>query len=125
MREGWTVIELIFIIVILGLLAGIALPRLASTRDDAKLSVVVHNMNVCIRDAEAYYTATGHDYNATSHPEACNPNNTICNNLTYSINGMDFNVTTNPTAENFCTDIDEVGGHLARSYSFGGQGIKR
>ncbi len=31
-------IELIFVIVIIGILAAVAIPRLAATRDDAKIS---------------------------------------------------------------------------------------
>ena len=125
MRAGWTLIELIFIMVVIGLLAGIAIKKLAVTRDDAKLSTVVSNMAICITDASAHYTATHRDYNATNHPHSCDKNATICYNIVYSVNGEDFNVTTNPTAANYCTDIDYVGGHLAKSYDFGGQTIKR
>ena len=50
MRAGWTVIELIFVIIIIGYLATIAIGRLATTRDDAKLSATVSNMLICIQD---------------------------------------------------------------------------
>ena len=125
MRDAWTIIELIFVIIIIGLLAGLALPKLAATRDDAKLSVTVHNMAVCIKDAQSYYTVTGNDYTTTSHPDACNLDNTKCYDFDYSINGIDFNVTTNAIRETYCSDIENVGGHLSGSYDFGGQGIKR
>jgi len=125
MRAGWTVIELIFIIIVIGILAAMALPKLASTRDDAKLAVTVHNMSVCILDVQTYYTATGIDYTPTTHPVTCDLDNTACYNINYSINGNDFNVTTNATREPYCADIENVGGHLAGSYDFGGQGITR
>ena len=125
MRHGWTVIELIFIIIIIGILAAVAIGKLSITRDDAKLSTNVANMSICITDASAYYTATGKDFTEEDHSYACDKNNTKCYDIVYSVNGKDFNVTTNPTRESYCTDIDNVGGHLAKSYNFGGKGIKR
>lgn len=37
-RKAFTMIELIFVIVVLGILAAIAIPRLAVTRDDAQIT---------------------------------------------------------------------------------------
>lgn len=37
-RTAFTMIELVFVIVILGILAAIAIPRLAATRDDAQIA---------------------------------------------------------------------------------------
>ena len=34
-KKAFTMIELVFVIVILGILAGVALPKLSVTRDDA------------------------------------------------------------------------------------------
>ena len=41
MKKAFTMIELIFVIVIIGILATIAIPRFAATRDDAKISKLV------------------------------------------------------------------------------------
>ena len=49
-------IELIFVIVILGILASVAIPRLAATREDAEISAAVANLRTLISDASAYYT---------------------------------------------------------------------
>ena len=59
MKKGFTMIELIFVIVILGILASVAIPRLASTRTDAEISATVANIRTLISDAAAYYAVKG------------------------------------------------------------------
>ena len=39
-KKAFTMIELIFVIVIIGILASVVIPRLAVTRDDAKVSIL-------------------------------------------------------------------------------------
>jgi len=58
-RSGFTMIELIFVIVILGILASVAIPKLAATRDDAKLVSAATAVGVAISEITAYYTAKG------------------------------------------------------------------
>lgn len=38
MKKGFSLIELVFVIVILGILAGVAIPRLTATREDAQIA---------------------------------------------------------------------------------------
>ena len=58
MRAGWTLIELIFVIIIIAILGSIAIKSLSVTRDDAKLSADVSNMNVCLKDMNNILGAT-------------------------------------------------------------------
>ena len=52
-------IELIFVIVILGILASVAIPRLAGTRTDAEVATAVANLRTILSDASGYYVARG------------------------------------------------------------------
>lgn len=59
MKKGFTMIELIFVIVILGILAAVAIPKLAATRDDAEISKTASNIQTLISDLGSYYTSQG------------------------------------------------------------------
>ncbi len=92
MRQGFTMIELIFVIVIIGILAVIAIPRLNATRDDAKIATALQNVSTCLQDTGSAYTATGVENNNTA---ACknlkcftvDVNSTTDNNNTTNIDG--------------------------------------
>ena len=72
MKKGFTMIELIFVIVILGILASVAVPRLAGTKADAEESAAVANLRTLISDANTYYVATGEIPDATTWSQITN-----------------------------------------------------
>jgi general secretion pathway protein G len=59
MRKAFTMIELVFVIVILGILASFAIPKLAATRDDAEVLTGIQGVNGLITDIATYYTSHG------------------------------------------------------------------
>ena len=59
-------IELIFVIVIIGILTVIAIPKLSVTRDDAKVAVELNNIANCIEDIAYSYTSHAEESNSSS-----------------------------------------------------------
>jgi type II secretory pathway pseudopilin PulG len=58
-KRAITMIELIFTIVIIGILSAISLPKLASTMDDAKVTQCIEQVTLYMRDISNYYTSQG------------------------------------------------------------------
>ena len=94
MKSAFTMIELIFVIVIIGILAAVAIPKLAATRDDAKISNIIANTRTALGDMGTFYTSqgpNGWENNASvstvtsvpfMHTSACTPLNTADVNTT-------------------------------------------
>lgn len=59
MRAGFSFIELIFVVVILGVLAIIAIPKLNANRDDAKVSALAMQIGTGIQEIANYSVSRG------------------------------------------------------------------
>ena len=54
MKKAFTMIELIFTLVVIGILVAIALPKLMATRDDAKISAMAYNVAMIADEIGGY-----------------------------------------------------------------------
>lgn len=59
LSPAFTMIELIFVIVILGILAGVAIPKISATRNDAFISKTAYNIMLGATEIASYATAQG------------------------------------------------------------------
>ena len=59
MKKAFTMIELILVIVVIGVLAAIATPRISATRDDAVLVKTMAEIRTAIEEINAYYISQG------------------------------------------------------------------
>ncbi|ELW2328688.1 prepilin-type N-terminal cleavage/methylation domain-containing protein [Campylobacter jejuni] len=60
MKKAFTILELVFVIVILGILAAIALPKMSSSKDEAEVSKSLNNLKTLINDISIYTLKNDH-----------------------------------------------------------------
>ncbi|TLD82699.1 type II secretion system protein [Helicobacter sp. MIT 11-5569] len=58
-KKAFTMLELVFILVILGILAAVAIPKISASRDDAKLVALKSDINTLKTAFPAYFLAQG------------------------------------------------------------------
>ena len=140
-RAGFTMIELIFVIVILGILAAVAIPKLAATRTDAEVSKGATDLATLVSDMGSYYTSQGTfaampsmtnvvtDTLAAGAADASSTNfhagNAACVLITFN-DVSDGNVTLSNVAANTtaaCVGVQNLASDLIKEQIFGGQGV--
>ena len=61
MRQAFTMIELIFVIVIIGVLSAVAIPKLTANRTSAEAAMCEYAVSKFSRELVNYYTLRGHE----------------------------------------------------------------
>ena len=59
MKSAFSLVELVFVIVIVGILVGVALPRLQASRDDALVVAAKQDLKTALSDVIAYNLTQG------------------------------------------------------------------
>ncbi|MBA1438546.1 MAG: prepilin-type N-terminal cleavage/methylation domain-containing protein [Epsilonproteobacteria bacterium] len=144
-RAGFTMIELIFVIVILGILAAVAIPKLSATRDDANIAKMATNAATAVSDIGAYYTSQGSFANwssMTNVPLETSAGTPITsttaastrvlltdgtnNCLTFDLNSTGGSLTVAAPGTligNICTTVKSKVANLLKTHTFGGTGV--
>ena len=148
-RAGFTMIELIFVIVILGILAAVAIPKLAATRTDAQVAKLSTNAATIVSDYGAKYTARG-DFNAstiwsdiTNVPTetalgtatvvgtttlasavSISDGNELCVTFTPTSGSENILTVTTPGTGTVCAAVALKVANLEKAHDFGGTGVK-
>ncbi len=102
-KKAFTMIELILVIIIIGILAAIAIPKLTATRDDAEVVAIIANVRTVLGNFGTYYTTKGPiGWKSAKVVSATNVFlETSCGNL------VSMGTELSPTEFVFCSDTKE------------------
>jgi len=142
-RAGFTMIELIFVIVILGILAAVAIPKLAATRTDASVAKISTNAASLVAELGSFYTAQGTfegkdtaditnivlstsqsslaDGDTITLPD---DNNNTCITITFNdVADGNITVAADATTSNVCKGVEAATTSLQKTVVFGGSNV--
>ena len=92
MKKAFTMIELIFVIVIIGILASVAIPKLVANRDDATATICITTARQFIQEVALYYTVNGNFTNISvmSNIPVDNTERGFASDIDMSVNSAQF-----------------------------------
>jgi len=107
-RQAFTMIELVFVIVIIGILASISIPKLAATRMDAKLAAKAQNIATAANEIASYaLSRDGSDANLSHMSRAIH--NMIATNDATDLGNYTVNVKVEEITDCIIVQITNVG----------------
>ena len=120
MKKGFSLLELIFAIVVIGIIASFAIPKYLDTRDSALISTLKRDISTATTSIQSYHLVNG-KIDKISDAITLNPINwTIADSkITYQDNNKDcavlevneskLNLTVSADAGDICKKLDEAG----------------
>ncbi|MCR8712724.1 type II secretion system GspH family protein [Campylobacter sp. W0066.1] len=92
MKKTFTIIELVFVVIILGVLAAVALPKFSTSKDEASTAQALGNLKTFINDISAYVLKNESLSSIALMSNVANIKNEDLSNLQNSTKELDFSV---------------------------------
>ncbi len=92
MKKAFTIIELVFVVIILGVLAAVALPKFSTSKDEASTAQALGNLKTFINDISAYVLKNESLSSIALMSNVANIKNEDLSNLQNSAKELDFSV---------------------------------
>lgn len=123
MKKGFSLLELIFAIVVIGVIASFAIPKYLDTKNDAVASTIQRDLATATTSIQSYYLVEGDITNITDAVQlntanwSLDTNNLImtstnasnCAKLTINKDTKKIIINIDTTLDDICTKLSELG----------------
>ncbi|MCV3386444.1 type II secretion system GspH family protein [Campylobacter lari] len=92
MKKAFTIIELVFVVIILGVLAAVALPKFSTSKDEASTAQALGNLKIFINDISSYVLKNESLSSIALMSNVANIKNEDLSTLQNSTKELDFSV---------------------------------